>query len=426
MALTSMRRRASEWITVWWLPVWSAQSSPSFYDRTSLDRSCRMGHRGLVSKGLVRRLCSAVHRTASVFHAGWQRVGGLFPLLGGLMADVPRSRGELVTENALLRQQLIVAARGVKRPAFLGHERGMLVLLARFVPRWRDALLLLKPETVLRWHREGFRLWWRWRSRARRSHEPRLAPDIIPLIRRMARENRLWGAERIRGELLKLGVCVAKRTVQRYMRGARPPGVHRGQPWATFLHNQTGWACDFIQVYDIWFRPLFAFFIIDVNSRRVVHVAVTRALTEHWTAQQLRNATPFGEGPGFLIRDRDNKYGAVFDRVAKGAGVRVLKTAVRAPLMNATCERFLGSVRRECLDHMIILSERHLLRVLARVRSRLLQRFQAASRDRSADPCRRIPRSARRCSRRCGAGARTGPEGAAGGRNLLVASASRR
>src|SRR5260370_10155244 len=121
----------------------------------------------------------------------------------------------------MLRQQRIVASRVVKRPAFLGHERGLLVLLAGFVPRWPCALLLGKPETLLRWHGEGFRLWWRGRSRSRQSHQPRIAPDVIALIRRMAAENRLWGAERVRGELLKLGIRVAKRTIQRYMNAAR-------------------------------------------------------------------------------------------------------------------------------------------------------------------------------------------------------------
>jgi putative transposase len=284
---------------------------------------------------------------------------------GGLVSDLTRSRSELIAWNAFLRQQLIVASRAVKRPAFRGLERGLLVLLARLLPRWRGALLLVKPETVLRWHRAGFRLFWRNKSRSAGSREPRMAPDVIALIRRMAIENRLWGAERIRGELLKLGIRVAKRTVQRYMRGARPPPPHPGQSWATFLRNHTVWACDFLQTYDIWFRPVFAFFIIDVNARCVVHLAVTRTPTRQWTAQQLRNATLFGQGPRFLIRDRDDKFGPVFDGVAKGAATRVVRTAVHAPLMNSVCERFLGSVRRECLDHLVILSERQLHHVLA-------------------------------------------------------------
>jgi transposase InsO family protein len=283
----------------------------------------------------------------------------------GFVADLTRSRAELITENALLRQQLIVASRAVKRPSFRVHERGLLVLLASLHRHWRDALLLVKPETLLRWHREGFRLFWRRKSSPIGPREPRLAPGVVALVRHMATENRLWGTERIRGELLKLGIRVAKRTVQRYMRGARPAGPRDGQGWRTFLRNHTVWACDFLQTYDIWFRPIFAFFIVDVNAKDVVHVAVTRAPTQTWTAQQLRNATPFGHARQFLIRDRDDKFGEVFDRVAAGAGARVVRTAVRAPQMNAVCERFLGSVRRECLDHIIILSEAHLRHVLA-------------------------------------------------------------
>jgi transposase InsO family protein len=181
----------------------------------------------------------------------------------------------------------------------------------------------------------------------------------------MARDNRLWGAERIRGELLKLGIRVAKRTVQKYMRSARPRRPS-GQSWATFLRNHLHqiWACDFVQTYDIWFRPLFAFFIIELGSRRVVGVGVTPNPSSTWVAQQLRNATPFGAGPRFILRDRDDKYGSEFDRVARGAGARVLKAPVRAPKANAFCERFLGSVRRECLDHLLVLDERHLLEIL--------------------------------------------------------------
>jgi len=174
-----------------------------------------------------------------------------------------------------------------------------------------------------------------------------------------------WGAERIRGELLKLGIRVAKRTVQRYSKRDVQPRPS-GQRWATFLenHSKNIWACDFVQTYDIWFRPIFAFFIINVGTREVVHVAVTRAPTQQWTAQQLRTAKPFDKGPCFIIRDRDCKFGADFDRAAQALDTRVIKTAVRTPDMNAICERFLGSVRRECLDHVIVLNERHLLAVL--------------------------------------------------------------
>jgi transposase InsO family protein len=282
------------------------------------------------------------------------------PMVVGFLLDATRSREELLAENALLRQQLIVAARRAARPKFAAHERSLLVLLARLVPRWREAVLLVKPETILRWHRDGFRLLWRWRSR-RKNRTPKVSAETMALVRRMAEENRLWGAERIRGELLKVGIGVAKRTVQRYMRMARHrPGG--GQRWTTFLanHRQQIWVCDFLQVYDVCFRPLFAFFIVEHGSRRVVQVGVTREPSRAWAAQQLRNATPFGDGPRFILRDRDDKFGPDFDRAAQAVGARVLKTPVRAPRANGVCERFLGSVRRECLDHVLVLGEQHL------------------------------------------------------------------
>jgi len=262
----------------------------------------------------------------------------------GLLRDLPRSREQLIAENALLRQQLIVASRKVKRPVFKSHERGLMVLLTSIVRGWRDAVLLVKPATILRWHREGFRLFWKLKSRKRKPAESKISAGQIALIRQMARENRLWGAERIRGELLKLGISVAKRTIQRYMRGARTPTPPHGQSWKTFLANHTVWACNFLQVYDIWFRPLFAFFVIDIKSRKVIHVGVTQAPTEQWTAQQLRNITPFGEGPDVIIRDNDSKFGTEFDRVAKGAGMKVVRTALRAPLMKGNASYYTSSV----------------------------------------------------------------------------------
>ena len=181
----------------------------------------------------------------------------------------------------------------------------------------------------------------------------------------MARDNRLWGAERIRGELLKLGIRVCQRTIQKYMRPVRTtrPG---GQTWKTFLrtHAQQIWACDFLPVTDLFFRSLFAFFITLLHSRRVIHVGVTRSPTDAWTAQQLREATAYGVGPKYLIRDNDSKFGVTFARVAKTSGIKILKTPYHTPRANAICERFLGSVRRECLDHLFILQEKQLQRVL--------------------------------------------------------------
>jgi putative transposase len=202
----------------------------------------------------------------------------------------------------------------------------------------------------------------------------------------MAKDNRLWGAERIRGELLKLGIRVCKRTIQKYMRPVRSHQP-RGQKWSTFLRNHAGqiWACDFLQVTDLFFRPLFAFFIIELKSRKVIHVGVTRSPTDAWVAQQLREATPYGQGPKYLIRDNDSKFGPCFARVAKTSTIKILKTPVHAPRANAICERFLRSVRQECLDHLLILHERQLQRVRKRVCG-LLQSGTTPSRDCATDP----------------------------------------
>jgi len=265
-----------------------------------------------------------------------------------------------------LRQQRIILARTTKRPRLSRTDRPLLVLLASRVRFWRPALLIVQPETLLRWRRTGFRLLRRWRSAVGRRRPPGLAPDTIALIERMGRENRLWGAERIRGELAKLGIRASKRTIQKYLRRARPPRP-AGQSRRAFLRNHAGetWACDFLQLTDLLFRPVFALYIVELGTRRVVHVGVTRSPTGPWTAQQLREATPEGTRPRFLVHDHDAKYGPAFDRLAAASGVEVIRTPVRAPRANAVCERLLGGVRRECVDHVLVLGERHLRRVLA-------------------------------------------------------------
>lgn len=282
----------------------------------------------------------------------------------GALTDLCRSKRELIIENALLRHQLIVLLRQVNRPHLDNTDRALLVLLAGKVRTWKGALFIVQPDTLLRWHKQGFRLFWKRKSKAP-SREPKLPTETIQLIRQLAVENRLWGAERIRGELIKLDIKVSKRTVQKYIRQARKQGPSERKPnqnWTTFLHNHASqvWACDFLPVYDLYFRPLFIFFIIELGTRRVVHFRATRSPTDEWTAQQLREATPWGENPRFLIQDNDSKYGEKFTRVAVSTGIEVLRTPYRAPKANAFCERFLGSVRRECLDHILILSEAHL------------------------------------------------------------------
>ncbi|CAA9576652.1 MAG: Mobile element protein [uncultured Thermomicrobiales bacterium] len=315
---------------------------------------CRIVRSARVGMPALTRRLAALTRPAAL------------ALIAGTLADLTRSKPQLVAENALLRQQLLVLRRGVRRPRCTSGDRALLVLLAGRVRTWRQALLIVQPETLLRWHRELFRRFWRRKSRARPgARRASVSDETVALIREMAVANRLWGAERIRGELLKLDIRVAKWTVQKYMRGTRPPR-RTGQPWSTFLRNHAHeiWACDFLPTIDIFFRPVYAFFVIALDSRRVVHVGVTRHPTDAWVTQQLREATPFGQRPRYLIRDRDSKYGPAFTRVAAATGIAELRTAYRAPRQNGTCERFLGSVRRECLDHLLILGEAHLRRVL--------------------------------------------------------------
>ncbi len=282
----------------------------------------------------------------------------------GVVSDALRSREELLLENALLRQQIVILKRSVKQVQLTNTDRRILVWLSSLIQTWRDALLVVKPATILSWHRTLFRLFWRQKSRAGVGHPP-LAADTISLIKQMAADNRLWSAERIGGEFRKVGLHASKRTIQKYMRQARPKRP-TGQTWSTFLHNHASqiWACDFLPIVDLCFRQFYAFFIVELGSRRVVHVGVTDAPTDAWTAQQLREATPFGEGPKYLVRDNDSKYGSQFAHAAAGTKIKVLKTPVRAPNANAVCERFLGSVRRECLDHLLFFGLRAVRRVL--------------------------------------------------------------
>jgi len=310
--------------------------------------------KGLVSKG-VAWLEQKVQR--------WTKPGTGSSVLE-TVSDLMRNKSELVLENALLRQQVIILKRSVKRPKVNNTDRRLMVLLASRLRSWRSALLLVKPETLLQWHRDLFKWVWRYKS-ARKVGRPGISPEMIALIKQMARDNALWGAERIRGELLKLDIHVAKRSIQKYIRQVRPPRPST-QNWRTFLHNhaQDIWACDFLPVVNLFFRQYFVFFVIELASRRVVHFGVTHSPTDTWTAQQLREATPFGQAPKYLIRDNDCKYGPEFARVAAGAGIQVLRTPIGAPNANAVCERFQKSVRVECLDHLLVFGQRHLFRMV--------------------------------------------------------------
>ena len=307
----------------------------------------------------IDSLCQAVKRDVRQ----WTKPEN-HKLVFNTVVDLTRPRSELVLEYALLRQQLIVLQRHAKRPRITRRDRMLMVLLASKLRRWKETLIIVQPDTLLRWHRDLFRWVWKPKSRAkgRRGREP-LTTEDVALIKQLAKENRSWGAERIRGELLKMGKKVSNSTIQKYMKKVRKPGSSK-MISATFLryHASQIWACDFLQTYDALFRTVFVFVIIELGSRRVVHHGVSRNPTDEWTAQQSREATPYGEGPWYLIRDNDTKYGDSFERVT--AGIEVLRTPYKAPKANAICERFPGSLRRECLDYFLILSERNLYRVV--------------------------------------------------------------
>ena len=228
---------------------------------------------------------------------------------------------------------------------------------------WRRALVIVKPETVLAWHRRGFRLYWRWKIRNRGPGRPKVSRDVRALIRRMYLSNPGWGARRIHGELLKLGIDVGETSVALYMvRGRKPPS----QTWRTFLDNHLHQivAVDFFVVPTLTFRVLFVFVVLAHDRRRILHFNVTSHPTAEWTAQQIREAFPWETAPRFLLRDRDGIYRKTFRDCVDAMGVEEIKTAPRSPWQNPFAERLIGSIRRECLDHVIVFNERSLKRIL--------------------------------------------------------------
>ena len=239
------------------------------------------------------------------------------------------------------------------------------MLLGRIID-WKPVLTVVQPATLLRWHRTGWRLFWRWRSRPRGC--PRIPRDLQQLIVAMARANPTWGEERIANELqLKLGIHVSPRTVGRYRSQAmRPRHGQRSQRWSTFVRNHAHavLACDFFVTVTARFSLIYVFVVLDVRTRRIVHWNVTRHPTADWTVQQFRMAITGEAAHRFLVHDRDAIYAPAVDRTLESMGLRVLKTPVRTPQANAFCERLIGSIRRECLDWMIPVTERHLRWIL--------------------------------------------------------------
>jgi putative transposase len=284
--------------------------------------------------------------------------------LAGLVALSIRLRRSVEAENLVLRRQLaLFKERGVKPRRIDAATRISLAWLSRLCD-WRSCLIVVRPETVVRWHRAGWRLFWRYKSRPGR---PPIPLELRQLIRRMASDNPLWGEERIANELLvKLGIRVSPRTVRKYM-PKRPPGRPRGdQRWSTFLSNHAKAiiACELFVAVTATFRSLYVFVLIHHASRQLLHINVTGHPTTAWTLQQLREAVGLKDAYRYLIHDRDSIFARSLDESLERLGLKILKSPSRSPMANAVCERVIGTIRRECLDWTIPLSESHLRAIL--------------------------------------------------------------
>ncbi len=274
-----------------------------------------------------------------------------------------KSRRQLTLENLALRQQLAMLKPSVKRPQVSPADRLFWLLFSKYVEGWRAMLHALHPDTVVRWHRQGFRFYWRWKSQCPKPGRPPVDTEIRKLIRQMQSANVGWGAPRIHGELLKLGIEVSQATVSKYMvRQRKPPS----QTWRTFLENHADCIAgiDFFTVPTATFRILYVFIVLSHDRRHIVHFNVTAHPTARWTAQQLVEAFPFDSAPRYLLRDRDAIYGEKVRRRIKSLCIEEVVTTPRSPWQNPFCERVIGSIRRDCLDHVIVLNERHLRRML--------------------------------------------------------------
>ena len=290
----------------------------------------------------------------------------MFALLGFLLALflLPfKSKSRLEAENAALRRQLIVLQRKVRgRVHFTSSDRLFFIQLYRWFPSVLKVITIMRPETIVRWHRAGFRRYWRWKSRSF-GGRPQIEADLRALIRRMNVDNPLWGAPRIHGELLKLGFEVAQSSVAKYMvkrHGPPSPG------WRTFLRNHAPdiAAMDLFVAPTIGFNLLYGFILVRLARRRLVWVAVTPNPTAEWIARQISEAFPWNEAPRYLIRDRDGVYGTTVTRRMRAMGIRDKPIAPGSPWQNCFAERLIGSIRRECLDHFVVLGEAHLRRIL--------------------------------------------------------------
>jgi putative transposase len=278
-----------------------------------------------------------------------------------------RSRRSLLLEDLALRQQLGVFKRKLPQPRFSAGDKLFWAILRRCWPEWQRALVLIQPETVVRWHRAGFKLYWTWLSRHRicRGRKP-VSRELRDLIFRMVAENPTWGAPGIHGELKMLGFEISERTVLRWMRKA-PRNPESAKRWAAFLrnHREAIAAMDFFTVPTLTFGILYCFFIISHDRRRVLHFNVTRHPSSAWVSQQLREAFPYDAAQKYLIHDRDAIFNTEVRETIGTIGLKSVRTAFKSPWQNGAAERFVGSCRRYLLDHVIVLDERHLKRLMS-------------------------------------------------------------
>jgi putative transposase len=277
-----------------------------------------------------------------------------------------QNRKDLALENLAFRQQLSIYAQKEPKPRTSASDKLFWVLMSRSWSRWQNHLIIVKPETVIRWHRAGFRLYWRWISkRDRRVGRPPVTAEVRELIDRMVKDNPSWGAPRIHGELLKLGFKVGQATVSRLM-PPKPANPEKSQRWRTFLRNHSDViaAMDFFVVPTATFGLLFGFFIIEHARRKVLHFNVTANPTAEWVIQQLREAFPYETAIRYLIMDRDSIFNGKMRDCLRTMGIEPVRISARAPQENGIAERWIGSLRRDLLDHVIILNERHLRRLV--------------------------------------------------------------
>ena len=281
------------------------------------------------------------------------------PILSALLRsvfDLFQSRAVLQLEIIALRHQIGVLQRSVKRPKLTPADRLLWAWLCAVWQDWSSGVFIMKASTVLGWHRTGFRLFWTWKIRRGKRGRPTVPKEVRELIRTMSRENALWGAPRIHGELLKLGIDIGETSVSKYLvRSRKPPS----QTWRTFLENhlQSLVSVDFFTVPTIRFQILYVFLVLAHDRRRILHFAVTAHPTAEWTAQQLREAFPWDSAPRYLLRDRDRIFGHEFVEQVKAMGIKQVLSAPRSPWQRAYVERVIGTIRRECLDHVIVFNE---------------------------------------------------------------------